>query len=141
VFIKRVSHKTALACQPRRPFHHLHGPRSWTPSRKSTSASAPPIATAPVSPAPAARAAAEFTVTFRPASPGNRGSRHSTLPPVDYRAVGSHLMEWLGRAELVWREFAVIPAAAIAAAIILSLEVVRLQRKINSLITQIGETP
>ena len=50
-------------------------------------------------------------------------------------------MEWLGRAELVWREFAVIPAAAIAAAIILSLEVVRLQRKINSLIARIGETP
>ena len=103
-------------------------------------------------------------------SPGNRSSRHSTLSPVDCPlpapatpknprqlpdphhaglsgvyllagAVGSHLMEWLGRAELVWREFGIIPAAAIAAAIILSLEVVRLQRKINSLITQIGETP
>ena len=50
-------------------------------------------------------------------------------------------MEWLGRAELVWREFGIIPAVAIAAAIILSLEVVRLQRKINSLIARIGETP
>lgn len=56
-------------------------------------------------------------------------------------AIGSHLMEWLARDELLWREFGIMPAVAIVVAVIMSLEVVRLQRKINAHIDRIGETP
>ena len=56
-------------------------------------------------------------------------------------SVGSHLMEWLARDELVLSEFGIIPAVTIVAAIVLSFLAIRLYRKINGFLNRFGETP
>ena len=56
-------------------------------------------------------------------------------------SVGSHLMEWLARDELVLSEFGIIPAVTIVAAIVLSFLAIRLYREIDGLLDRIGETP
>ena len=56
-------------------------------------------------------------------------------------AIGSHLMDYLARDEYVLSEFGIMPAVAIVVAVIMALEVVRMQRKINRHIDRIGETP
>jgi len=56
-------------------------------------------------------------------------------------AVGNYLAGWLERGEFVWADFDVVPTIAIAGAIGLSMEVIRLQWKIRGLIKQIGGTP
>ena len=56
-------------------------------------------------------------------------------------SVGSHLMEWLARDELVLSEFGIIPAVTIVAAIVLSFLAARLYWRIDDLLDRIGETP
>lgn len=56
-------------------------------------------------------------------------------------AVGNYLAGWFEGKDFVWADFDIVPAVAIASTIGLSLEVIRLQRKIRGLIKQIGETP
>jgi len=56
-------------------------------------------------------------------------------------AVGSYLMEWLGSDELLWSEFGIIPAIAVAVFVVMALEVFRLRWTINRQIDRIGETP
>jgi len=55
-------------------------------------------------------------------------------------AVGGYLMEWFERDEIVWSEFAVMPAVAIVIIIVMSLAAIRLYPVINRDIDQIGES-
>jgi len=48
-------------------------------------------------------------------------------------------MEWFERDEIVWSEFAVMPAVAIVIIIVMSLAAIRLYPVINRDIDQIGE--
>jgi len=54
-------------------------------------------------------------------------------------AVSGYLLEWFERDEIVWSEFAVMPAVGIAVIVIMSFVAVVLYRKINGDINQIGE--
>jgi len=54
-------------------------------------------------------------------------------------AVSGYLLEWFERGEIVWSEFAVMPAVGIAVIVIMSFVAVVLYRKINGDINQIGE--
>jgi len=56
-------------------------------------------------------------------------------------SVGSHLMDYLARDELVLSEFGIIPAVTIVAAIVLSFLAARLYWRIDDLLDRIGETP
>jgi len=52
-------------------------------------------------------------------------------------AVGNYLMDFLERDEVVWSEFAIMPAVGIGIIIVMLVALLRLRRKINRFIAQI----
>jgi len=55
-------------------------------------------------------------------------------------AVGNYLMDFLERDEVVWSEFAVMPAVSIGIIVVMSVDLLRVRRAINRHIAQLEKS-